>query len=506
MGSHQRFPHQVVILGIAVLDQRPLHGLLMGIGRDIDLVHGPGIQTGVVHDCGQGGGCGIEVLDLLRIVAHFPDVLRQFNGFLQGGAGMAGHKIRYKVLIHAVLLIQCEILVHKLIVHRVPGFSHPVQNCIGHMLRGHFQLAGNVELHQFLEEGVLLVRQQIVKPDAAADEYLLHPGNLPQLAKQGDVIRVVGFHVLAGGGIEALPSAAGTLGQLLVTGRVAEVGSGAAHIVDVALEILVLYHQLRFPEDGFMAAGLDDSSLVEGQGTEGAGTEAAPIGNQAELHFLNGRHTTCLGITGMPGPHIGQVVDCIHFLGGQRLLRGILHHIFLAVGLSQPLGGEGVAVAVLNLKGFRILSLVGLYLLKGGQDDGGQAFIQRFGAERGAVDVGNVFCLHACVQRIRQFHNGLFAHAVHEDVRLAVQQNGALHAFAPVIVVAQAAKAGFDAADENGHILVGLADQIAVDDGGVVGALAHNTAGGEGIGFPLVLGNGVVVHHGVHIAAGHQEA
>ena len=67
------------------------------------------------------------------------------------------------------------------------------------------------------------------------------------------------------------------------------------------------------------------------------------------------------------------------------------------------------------------------------------------------------------------------------------------------------AQAGLNAANEDGHILIGLADQITVDDGGIVRAFTHHTAGGEGIGLALVLGDGVVVHHGVHIAAGHQK-
>ena len=33
---NKRFPHQLVIGGIAVLDQRPLHGLFVGIFTDID--------------------------------------------------------------------------------------------------------------------------------------------------------------------------------------------------------------------------------------------------------------------------------------------------------------------------------------------------------------------------------------------------------------------------------------------------------------------------------------
>ena len=61
-------------------------------------------------------------------------------------------------------------------------------------------------------------------------------------------------------------------------------------------------------------------------------------------------------------------------------------------------------------------------------------------------------------------------------------------------------------ANQNRHIPVGLTNQVTVYDCCVVGTFAHDTAGGEGIGFAPVLGDGIVVHHGVHIAAGNQKA
>ena len=105
VGLDQRLFHQIIVFGIPVLDQRPLHGLLMGVRGDIDLLHGPGVQAGVVHDSGQGRGGGVEVLHLLRIVAHIPDVLRQLHGLLHGRAGMAGHEIGHQKLVHIVLLV-----------------------------------------------------------------------------------------------------------------------------------------------------------------------------------------------------------------------------------------------------------------------------------------------------------------------------------------------------------------------------------------------------------------
>ena len=373
------------------------------------------------------------------------------------------------------------------------------------MLRGDLQLSGNVELHQFFKERVFLICQQVVKANTAANKNLFHAGNLSQLTQQRNIVRVVGFHVFAGGGIQALPSAAGTLRQLLFAGRMAEVGGGAAHIVDIALEILVLYHQFGLSEDAFMAPGLDNSTLMEGQSAEGAGTEAAPIGYKAEFNFLDGRHATGFFVAGMPSALIGQGVDCVHFLSGQGLLRRILNDKFLSVGLCQTLGGEGVAVAVLDFEALGVLALVGFQLIKGGQCNGGQAFVQLGCFKYGAVDIGDIFGFHAGVQRVCQLHDGLFAHAIHQNIGLRIQQNGTLQTFRPVIVMPQSAQGRLNAADEDGDILVGLADQIAINDGGIVRTLAHNAAGGESVGLALVFRDGIMVDHGVHIAAGYQK-
>ena len=317
---------------------------------------------------------------------------------------------------------------------------------------------------------------------------------------------MVGVHIFARGGIEALPSAAGALGHLLAAGGMAEIGGGAAHIVDIALEILVLHHLLRFPEDGFMAPGLDDPALMEGQGAEGTGAEATPVADKAEFYLFDCGNASGLCITGMPGAHIGKIVDGVHFCGGQRFLRRILDNILIAVGLCQPLGSEWIAVCVLNPEGFGIAALVCFQFLISGQNNRRQAIIQFRRLEYGAVNIGDIFHVHAGIQRVRDFHDALFSHAVHQKIRLGVQQNGALHALGPVVIVAQPPQAGLDPADEDGNIPVGLADQVAVDNGGIVGPLAHDPAGSEGVRFASVLGDGVMVHHGIHIAAGNQKS
>ena len=68
------------------------------------------------------------------------------------------------------------------------------------------------------------------------------------------------------------------------------------------------------------------------------------------------------------------------------------------------------------------------------------------------------------------------------------------------------AQACLDAADDDGLAAIGPADEIAVDRHGIVGPLAHDAAGGIGVGLPVGLGDGIVVDHRVHIPAHDQKA
>ena len=200
-----------------------------------------------------------------------------------------------------------------------------------------------------------------------------------------------------------------------------EVGCGAAYIVDVALEILILDHQLRFLQNGFVASGLNDPPLMEGKGAEGAGTKTAPVADQTEFDFLNGGNASGLSVAGMPGAAVGECVYRIHLLLRQRLLRRVLYHKFLPVGLDQPFGGERIAVAILGSEAFGIKPLVVLDFFISGQSDGGNAVIGGSSFENSAVNVGDVFDIHAGIQGISQLHDGLFTHTVHQNIGLTIE-------------------------------------------------------------------------------------
>ena len=154
--------------------------------------------------------------------------------------------------------------------------------------------------------------------------------------------------------------------------------------------------------------------MVEGQVEEGAAAKAAPVGGQTELDLLNGGDAASLFVGGMVCPHIGQGVNVVHLLGGQRLLGWVLDHpapLFF-IRLHQALGNEGVGIAVLLVKTLGVGSAVGAQSLIGRQRQGVVDALQAPGLVDGAPDIGDIGDVQAAVQGLRHLHDASLAHAV----------------------------------------------------------------------------------------------
>ena len=66
-----------------------------------------------------------------------------------------------------------------------------------------------------------------------------------------------------------------------------------------------------------------------------------------------------------------------------------------------------------------------------------------------------------------------------------------------------AAQASFDSAQDNRHVFEGLAAALAVNNGGAVGALAADIAGGISVIAANFSISGIAVDHGVHVPRRH---
>ena len=106
-------------------------------------------------------------------------------------------------------------------------------------------------------------------------------------------------------------------------------------------------------------------------------------------------------------------------------------------------------------------------------------------------------------QAVGDFDNRALGVAVQQQVALGVHHDGAAHFVAPVVVMRDAAQRAFDAAQNDGHVVLRFAAALAVDNGGAVGALAADVAGGVGVVAADFAVRRVAVDHGVHVARRH---
>ena len=366
MGAAEGLQHQPPLFRPLPLHQGPLHGLLVGIGGDVDRLHGPGVQAGVVHTGGQGAGGGVEVLNLLGLTAGAVEPLGQPHRVVQSAARVRGDEVGHQVLLLAVLPVESLVLLPELLIDLHMGLSHVIQHPVDTVLRGHLELAGHVIFHQLGEELPVPVLHQVVEPDAGADEHLFDAGDGPDLPQQLEVVGLVGVQVGAGLGGQAGPVPAHARLELLLTGGMPEIGGGPAHVVDVALKAGVLHQALRLPQHALVAPGGDGPPLVEGQGAEVAGPKAAPVMDDGEADLLDGGHAPHGVVHGMGLSHIGQLEHGVQLGGGQGHGGGIGNEQPVPVLLQDGLPPHRVVLLVLHLIGLGVGPLVGTDRLEGG--------------------------------------------------------------------------------------------------------------------------------------------
>lgn len=78
------------------------------------------------------------------------------------------------------------------------------------------------------------------------------------------------------------------------------------------------------------------------------------------------------------------------------------------------------------------------------------------------------------------------------------------HFIGPVIIVGKAAQAGFDAADDDGHILIGFPHAVGIDDGRPFRPVAGFAAWRIVVAAAEFLGCRLFIEHGIEIAGCNQ--
>ena len=522
-----------------------------------------GVAPGMVHGRGHGPGRGHEGLHLIRLEAVLFQPQGQVEHVLVGGARVGGDEVGDQVLLLA--RVARKLLEHgpELLEAAHTGLHHLRQRPVFGVLRRDLEVAAHVVGDQLLD--VLGRGHRQVVAQARGDHHLLDPVDVAGPAVQLDQRRVVRAQVGADIRIHARRQAAGRLDFRRLAGHAPHVGRGPAQVRNHTRESRGLVPDgLDFPDDGALAAALDDASLVLGDGAEGAAPEAPPHDVHRVLdHVVGGDGRLAVGRVGHPG--VGTVEDRVDLGRGQGHRRRVQPHVATAMALHQGPRVARVGLRVHDPRGVGVQHGVVRHLFIGGQTNHRAVallpalaqFVRRVGQglgsgnrgrrggapiaagslpgvgvgmvdeqpgrvqlrrihfhpptrygpahEGGAADVGQVADVLAGAQAVGDLQDLPLAVAIDQQVGLGVGQHRTPHLVRPVVVVGDAPQAGLDAADHHGHALEGLAAPLGVDQHGAVRTFPALAAGGVGVVAAQPALGGVAVDHGVHVARGDAE-
>ena len=248
-----------------------------------------------------------------------------------------------------------------------------------------------------------------------------------------------------------------------------------------------------------MAAPLDNPSFVGDNRTEVAAAKTAALAQETELHLRNGGYTAILVVNGMPGAHIGQVVNLIHLLLREGLSRWILHHTPFIILLGKLATAESILLQIFELKGLGKFALVRAYFLIGRQRQIIPNVIHIGHLVAGPLHILNIANLHTLLQISGDFEKRPLTHAENQHIGTAVHQHGTAHGIRPIIIMRHAAQAGLNATDDNGHIGIKFPQAVAIDYSRPLRTEAGLAARRIRILMTHLFRRGKLIEQGIHI-------
>ena len=146
----QPIPDKTVIPWISVLQHSSLDPLLLTPGN-VNRLEGERIQAGIIHGSGDGHRCGGEVLHLLGVHVVVAQILRQLDHIGNGAARMAGHEIGENILLPSRRLRSRAKPLPEVVQNPAGRLMHALRNRSGDMLRGDFEVAGDMVSAEVLQ-------------------------------------------------------------------------------------------------------------------------------------------------------------------------------------------------------------------------------------------------------------------------------------------------------------------------------------------------------------------
>ena len=256
-----------------------------------------------------------------------------------------------------------------------------------------------------------------------------------------------------------------------------------------------------------MAAGGDHPPLVERQGAEPARPEAAAVVDDREADLLDGGHAALAVVDRVRLADVGQLRHGVQLGGREGHGRGREDQAAVPVGLDHGAAPDGVVLVVLHQVRLGVGALVPRHRLeRRDQDRREAAGVRAVRREGRAADVRERLHRLPRGETAGDLPHGPLAHAVDEQVRPRVEEDGPPDLVLPVIIVGEAPQGRLQPADHDGDVRPEGADPLRIDDRRPVRAQARPATGGIGVVVAALLRGGVVGDHRVDVAAVDEDA
>ena len=204
---------------------------------------------------------------------------------------------------------------------------------------------------------------------AGGDQHLLDALQRARAPVQADERRMIGVQVRTDARIDARGAPAGGFDGGALAVQAVHVRRGAAQVRHHPGESRNgIADGLDLADHRILGAALNDASFVLGDRAERAAAEAAALNRDREANHVIRRDARG-AIFRMRPARIGQLVNGVHFLRGQRERRRIEPNLLGAVALHERAGIARVRLQVQNSRCVRIQHRIGAHRLERGQTD-----------------------------------------------------------------------------------------------------------------------------------------
>ena len=219
-------------------------------------------------------------------------------------------------------------------------FAHFFQDFRFAVLRGDFQLPGDMMENHFLEIAVtiFLVGQDQVVADSRSNENFLDARQLPQLFQQAGLALMLDWKVVADLGEEAALVGADAFGYFFLAFKAVHVGGRAADIRNNALEIRMPAQLPGFGDDRVFTAPADCLPLMNGNGAKITGAITTTMAGQGKLNGIHGSYPSLLLVVRVDAAFKIKSIHPIKLSLGEVECRWIMNKVMVTMALVKTTG------------------------------------------------------------------------------------------------------------------------------------------------------------------------